>query len=148
MENRQLNYNNKDNSSQMPLIREQHVVRYSDAELNEFKELITEKLNRSKNEYELLKEILSHKSDNGINDTLPAFNLIEDASDATAKEDMSNQAMRLLKYMEHLKNALIRIQNKTYGICSVTGVLISKERLRSVPHSTLSMDAKLGIKNK
>lgn len=146
MENRQLNTGNENSYQQIPLINEQHVVRYSDADLNEFKELITEKLNRSRTEYEMLKEILSHRSDNGISDTLPAFNLIEDASDALAKEEMSNQAMRLLKYMEHLKNALIRIQNKTYGICSVTGVLISKERLRSVPHSTLSMDAKLGIK--
>jgi DnaK suppressor protein len=128
------------------LISEYSIVRYSDEELNEFKELITEKLNRSRSEYQMLKEVLSHNSGNGINDTLPAFNLIEDASDALAKEEMSNQAMRLLKYIEHLQNALVRIQNKTYGICSVTGVLISKERLRSVPHSTLSIDAKMGAR--
>jgi DnaK suppressor protein len=129
---------------QPPLITERTVIRYSDEELNEFKILVTEKLNRSREEYQLLKEILSHKSDNGINDTLPAFNVIEDASDALAKEEMSGQAMRLLKYMEHLQNALVRIQNKTYGICSVTGVLISKERLRSVPHATMSVNAKMG----
>lgn len=142
------NHQNKLQSEnhQIPLINERPVVRYSDDELNEFKELVTEKLNRSREEYQLLKEILSHKSDNGISDTLPAFNVIEDASDALAKEEMSGQAMRLLKYMEHLQNALVRIQNKTYGICSVTGSLISKERLRSVPHATMCVDAKLGIR--
>jgi RNA polymerase-binding transcription factor DksA len=133
-------------TEQLPPINERSIVRYSDEELNEFRELVTEKLNRSREEYQLLKEILSHKSDNGINDTLPSFNVIEDASDALAKEEMSGQAMRLLKYMEHLQNALVRIQNKTYGICSVTGVLISKERLRSVPHATMCVDAKMGIR--
>lgn len=147
MQNRQTNLSTETRSQLTPLINEFNVVRYSDEDLNEFEQLITEKLNRSRAEYEMLKEVLSHNSGNGISDTLPAFNLIEDAADALAKEEMSNQAMRLIKYMEHLQNALVRIKNKTYGICSVTGVLISKERLRSVPHSTLSMDAKLG-KNK
>lgn len=148
MQNRQTNLRTETGFQPTPLNSENNVVRYSDEDLNEFEQLITEKLNRSRAEYKMLKEELSHNSGNGINDTLPAFNLIEDAADAFAKEEMSNQAMRLVKYIEHLQNALIRVKNKTYGICSVTGVLISKERLRSVPHSTLSMDAKLGRQNK
>jgi DnaK suppressor protein len=118
-------------------------LRYSDAELKEFKELIAEKYRQSKVEYDLLKESLSGKNDNGTNDTSPGFKLAEDGIDAVSREETAGQAIRLQKYLEHLQNALIRIENKTYGICSVTGELISKERLRSVPHSTLSINAKL-----
>jgi DnaK suppressor protein len=120
-------------------------TRFSDEELKEFKELISEKLDKSKTEYALLKETLSRKGDNGTNDTSNSFKLMENGSEASAKEETANHAVRLKKYIEHLQNALIRIENKTYGICSLTGKLISKERLRSVPHSTLSIDAKLGI---
>lgn len=123
-------------------------VRYSNKDLKEFKELITEKYNQSVADYEQLKEALSFKSDNGTNDTCPTFNLGEDGADAISKEEIASQAIRLKKYIEHLHNALIRIENKTYGICSVTGTLIPKERLRSVPHTTQSINAKLGIKNK
>ncbi|MDF2448422.1 MAG: putative DnaK suppressor protein [Bacteroidota bacterium] len=119
-------------------------VRYSDSDLMEFKDLILNKLNESKKEYALLREILSHKTNNGTDDTCPTYNVAEDVNDAIYKEEVSGQALRLQKYIEHLTNALIRIENKTYGICSVTGELIAKERLRAVPHSTLSINAKLG----
>lgn len=120
-------------------------IRYSDEELKEFKELISAKLQKSNTDYELLIESLSLKSDNGTNDTSPTFKLLEDAGDLFTREEMSNHAIRQRKYIEHLENALIRIENKTYGICTVTGKLISKERLRSVPHSTMCIDAKKSL---
>ena len=123
------------------------VVRYSDEELKEFKELISAKLQKSNSDYELLIESLSLKGDNGTNDTSPTFKLLEDAGDLFTREEMSNHAIRQRKYIEHLENALIRIENKTYGICTVTGKLISKERLRSVPHSTMCIDAKKELGN-
>jgi RNA polymerase-binding transcription factor DksA len=118
--------------------------RYSDAELVEFKELINKKLDEATRDYELLKNTLSHKDDHGTDDTSPTFKLLEDGSDVLSKEETAHLAARQEKYIQNLKNALIRIQNKTYGICRVTGKLIPKERLRSVPHATLSIDAKLG----
>lgn len=127
---------------------EKKQIRYSDEDLKEFKELILLKLENSKLEYEALREILSHKTNNGTDDTSPSYNVAEDVNDAIHKEEVSNHALRLQKYVEHLQNALIRIENKTYGICSRTGELISKERLRSVPHSTLSINAKLGENNR
>jgi RNA polymerase-binding transcription factor DksA len=128
--------------------KEANPVRYSDSDLKEFKELILSKLNESKKEYALLREILSHKTNNGTDDTCPTYNVAEDVNDAIYKEEVSSQALRLQKYIEHLNNALIRIENKTYGICSSTGELIAKERLRAVPHSTLSINAKLGTANR
>lgn len=127
---------------------EKSPIRYSDKDLKEFKELILTRLSESKKEYELLREILSHKTNNGTDDTNPSYNLAEDVNDAIYKEEVSRQALRLQKFIEHLNNAMIRIENKTYGICSLTGELISKERLRSVPHSTLSINAKLGSSNR
>lgn len=121
--------------------------RYSDAELKEFKSLINEKLGEATRDYELLKNTLSHKDDHGTDDTSPTFKLLEDGSDVLSKEETAQLAARQEKYIQNLKNALIRIENKTYGICRVTGKLIPKERLRSVPHATLSIDAKLGQKN-
>jgi len=118
-------------------------IRFSNEELIEFKELISLKLSRSQSEYDLLKEALSLKGDNGTYDTSPVFKLSEDGGDVSYREDIANQAIRLRKYIDSLQNALIRIENRTYGICTMTGKLISKERLRSVPHSTLSIDAKL-----
>ena len=122
-----------------------HSVRYSDEELQEFREMITAKLEESRKAYELMKQTLSLKDDHGTDDTAPTFKLIEDAGDQLTKEEMSQYAIRQLKFIRHLENALIRIENKTYGICRVTGKLISKERLRSVPHSTMSIDAKRGL---
>jgi DnaK suppressor protein len=118
--------------------------RYSDAELKEFKTLIHKKLEEATRDYELLKNTLSHKDDHGTDDTSPTFKLLEDGSDVLSKEETAHLAARQEKYIQNLKNALIRIENKTYGICRVTGKLIPKERLRSVPHATLSIDAKLG----
>lgn len=122
--------------------------RYSDEDLAEFKELILAKLKSSKMDFELIKDFISLESDNGTNDTSPSYKLMEDGADALSKEESANHAMRLKRYIENLQNALIRIENKTYGICSITGELIPKERLKSVPHSTLSINAKLGITNK
>ncbi|MDQ3045932.1 MAG: hypothetical protein M3R27_00165 [Bacteroidota bacterium] len=118
-------------------------TRYSDAELKEFKELIQKKLSEAQKDFELLKSTLSHKDDHGTDDTSPTFKLLEDGSDVLSKEETAHLAGRQEKFIQNLQNALIRIENKTYGICRATGKLISKERLRSVPHATLAIEAKL-----
>ena len=118
-------------------------TRYSDAELKEFKELILKKLTEAQKDFELLKSTLSHKDDHGTDDTSPTFKLLEDGSDVLSKEETAHLASRQEKFILNLQNALIRIENKTYGICRATGKLISKERLRSVPHATLAIEAKL-----
>ena len=118
-------------------------TRYSDKELQEFKQIILRKLDEAKKDYELLKSTLSHKDDHGTDDTSPTFKLLEDGSDVLSKEETAQLAGRQEKFIQSLQNALVRIENKTYGICRVTGKLISKERLRSVPHATLAIEAKL-----
>jgi RNA polymerase-binding transcription factor DksA len=118
--------------------------RYSDKELTEFKELIIGKLQEAQTDFDLLKLTLSNADNHGTDDTSPSFKLLEDGSDVLSKEETAQLAIRQEKYIVNLKNALMRIENKTYGICRVTGKLIPKERLRSVPHATLSIDAKLG----
>jgi DnaK suppressor protein len=118
--------------------------RYSDKELAEFKELILEKLKEAQMDYDLLKQTLSNEDNHGTDDTSPSFKLLEDGSDVMSKEETAQLASRQEKYIVNLKNALVRIENKAYGICRVTGKLIPKERLRSVPHATLGIDAKLG----
>lgn len=118
--------------------------RYSDKELGEFKELILEKLKEAQMDYDLLKQTLSNEDNHGTDDTSPSFKLLEDGSDVMSKEETAQLASRQEKYIVNLKNALVRIENKAYGICRVTGKLIPKERLRSVPHATLGIDAKLG----
>lgn len=117
--------------------------RYTDKELAEFKELILDKLKEAQLDYDLLKQTLSNEDDHGTDDTSPSFKLLEDGSDVMSKEETAQLAARQEKYIVNLKNALVRIENKTYGICRVTGKLIPKERLRSVPHATLGIDAKL-----
>lgn len=117
--------------------------RYSDKELLEFKELILEKLKEAQADFDLLKQTLSNADNHGTDDTSPSFKLLEDGSDVLSKEETAQLAIRQEKYIVNLKNALMRIENKTYGICRVTGKLIPKERLRSVPHATLGIDAKL-----
>ena len=119
-----------------------NILRYSYKELTEFKNILLSKLEETSNEYNELKQILSLKGDHGTDDTSPTFKLGEDAADVLSKEENSLMLTRQQKYIEHLKNALIRIENKTYGICRLTGKLIAKERLKSVPHATLSMEAK------
>ena len=120
-------------------------VRYSDEELAEFKELLLEKLARARKDLELLNDNVSGKGNNA-DDTAPTFKLLEEGSNVLSKEENSQLAARQYKYIQNLENALIRIENKTYGVCRMTGKLIPKERLRAVPHATLSVEAKLGQK--
>ncbi|MBL1278965.1 MAG: TraR/DksA family transcriptional regulator [Fluviicola sp.] len=117
-------------------------VRYNDSDLQEFKDLINYKLKEAKIDLDLLKGSLSHNDDHGTNDTGRSFNMMEDGSDTLSREEMSQLAIRQEKFITSLQNALVRIENKTYGICRVTGKLIQKKRLMLVPHATLSIDAK------
>lgn len=130
-------------STPAPHINTDTRSRYSDEELNEFKALIIKKLEDAKKDLALLKDTMSHKDDNGTNDTSPTFKMLEDGPDVLSKEEVAHLANRQEKFIQNLQNALIRIENKTYGICRVTNKLISKERLRSVPHATLAIEAKL-----
>ena len=118
-------------------------TRYSDEELAEFKALIEMKLGKANKDLELLTEAYTNKGDHGTDDTSPTFKVLEEGHNVLSKEENSRLAARQQKFINNLENALIRIENKTYGLCRVTGKLISKERLRSVPHATLSIDAKL-----
>lgn len=117
-------------------------TRYSAEELQEFKEIIERKLDEAKKDYELLKSAFSNKDDHGTDDTSPTFKLLEEGNDVLSKEETGQLAARQKKFIDNLEAALIRIQNNTYGICRVTGKLIPKERLRVVPHATLSIEAK------
>ena len=117
-------------------------TKFNEQELQEFKDLINRKLEEARSDYELLKDALSHKDDNGTDDTSPTFKLLEDGSEVLSKEETTNLAIRQQKFIQSLEMALIRIENRTYGICRVTGQMIPKERLRIVPHATLSIDAK------
>ena len=121
-------------------------VRYSDADLAEFKELILAKIDKAQADLELIKSAYMNDLNNGTDDTSPTFKAFEEGSETMSKEANSQLAIRQEKFIRDLKNALIRIQNKTYGICKVTGKLINKERLKLVPHATMSIVAKL--KNK
>lgn len=120
----------------------QEKTRYSDSELEEFRELINEKLKEANEDYELLKGSLSHSDNHGTDDTGRTFNMMEDGSETLSREEVAQLAARQEKFIENLRSALQRIENKTYGICRVTGKLIAKERLRLVPHATLSIEAK------
>ena len=126
-----------------PFVGTDNRSRYSDAELMEFKALLTNKLEEAQRDYELLKSTLSHKDDHGTDDTSPTFKLLEDGSDVMSKEETAVLASRQEKYIQNLQNALVRIENKSYGICRITGRLIPKERLRVVPHATTSMEGKM-----
>lgn len=119
-------------------------TRYSDEELKEFETLIHEKLDKAKNEYKILKDTLSRDNDMGTDSTSGGnTKVLEDGAETAEKENLSQLAARQQKYITNLENALIRIKNGTYGICSVTGKLISKERLIAVPHTTQSIEAKM-----
>ena len=117
-------------------------TKYSDTELQEFKTIIEEKLGKAQNDYDLLRNTLAHNDDNDTQDTSPTFKVLEEGATVLSKEETGKLAQRQLQFIQHLKAALIRIENKTYGVCRSTGKLISKERLRAVPHATLSIDAK------
>lgn len=117
-------------------------VRYSDKELEEFKAIIADKIKKAEKDLALLKETFANDRDNGTDDTSPTFKAFEEGSDTMSKEANSQLASRQEKFIRDLKNAMMRIENKTYGICRVTGKLIDKERLKLVPHATLSIEAK------
>lgn len=117
-------------------------VRYSDEELQVFKEVILEKLDKAKDDYEQLKAAITHSSSNDIEDTSPTFKIMEEGASSLSKEESGQLAQRQYKFIQSLEAALIRIENKTYGICRDTGKLIQKERLLLVPHATLSVEAK------
>jgi len=118
-------------------------TRFSDKELQEFKEIILKKIEKAERDLDLLREQFANDKNNGTDDTSPQFKSFEEGSSVMSKESNSQLAARQEKFIRDLKNALIRIENKTYGICRVTGKLIEAERLKLVPHATMSMEAKL-----
>ena len=118
-------------------------TRYSDEELQEFKEIILAKLEKAQRDYELLKSNIMNSDGNDVSDTSPTFKVWEEGASTLSKEEAGQLAARQMKFIQHLQAALVRIENKTYGICRETGKLIPKERLRAVPHATLSIDAKI-----
>ena len=122
---------------------ENEKTRYSDAELKEFKELLLDKLSSAKEELNSLATSLSSPNANGTDDTAGTYKTLEDGSATLEKEQINQLAARQKKFIDQLEAALVRIENKTYGICRETGKLIPKERLRAVPHTTLTMEAKL-----
>lgn len=117
-------------------------TRYSEAELAEFKELILEKIDKAKEDLDILKKTLANEDGNDTQDTSPTFKVLEEGASVLSREEVGKLAQRQAQFIRHLQAALIRVENKTYGICRQTGKLISKERLRAVPHATLSIDAK------
>jgi RNA polymerase-binding transcription factor DksA len=117
--------------------------RYSKEELEEFRQIILEKLEKAHADLKLLTEAFTNHNEHDTNDTSPTFKVLEEGYNVLSKEENSKLAARQQKFISNLENALIRIENGTYGICRVTGNMISKERLRSVPHATLSIEAKL-----
>lgn len=117
-------------------------TRYSDEELTEFREIILDKLQKAKEEYDLLKATIMNSDGNDVTDTSPTFKVLEEGASTLSKEEAGRLAQRQMKFIQNLQSALIRIENKTYGICRETGKLIPKERLRAVPHATLSIEAK------
>ncbi|MBO6880884.1 MULTISPECIES: TraR/DksA family transcriptional regulator [Winogradskyella] len=116
--------------------------RYSDKDLEEFRVLIQEKIDKAEHDLELIKSAYMNDHNNGTDDTSPTFKAFEEGSETMSKEANSALAIRQEKFIRDLKNALIRIENKTYGVCRVTGKLINKDRLKLVPHATLSIEAK------
>jgi RNA polymerase-binding transcription factor DksA len=118
------------------------ISRYSDADLAEFKEIIIRKMDKAKSDLELIKSAYMNDLNNGTDDTSPTFKAFEEGSETMSKEANSQLAIRQEKFIRDLKNALFRVENKTYGVCKVTGKLINKERLKIVPHATMSIEAK------
>jgi RNA polymerase-binding protein DksA len=118
-------------------------TRYTDEELEEFRQIIMAKLEKAKKDYDVLRASISHEDNNDTMDTSPTFKVLEEGATTLSKEEAGRLAQRQQKFIHHLQAALVRIENKTYGICRETGKLIGKERLRAVPHATLSMEAKL-----
>ncbi len=123
-------------------------MRYSDEELQEFKELILAKLEKANLEYDRLRSNLTNLDGNDVSDTSPTFKVLEEGANTLNKEEAGHLAQRQMKFIQNLQAALVRIENKTYGVCRKTGKLIPKERLRAVPHATLSVEAKNDEKRK
>ena len=123
-------------------------TRYSDAELEEFRQIMNEKLELAQRDYEQLKLSLMGLDGNDTDDTSPTYKVLEEGASTLSKEEAGQLAQRQMKFIQHLQAALVRIENKTYGICRETGKLIPKERLRAVPHATLGIDAKEDGKRK
>ena len=122
---------------------EEEKTRYSDAELEEFKTIILGMLEKARSEYNNLRQVVMHNGSNDIEDTSPSFKTVEDdGANQLSKEEASQLAQRQYKFIQYLEGALARIENKTYGVCRLTGKLIPKERLRLVPHATLTVEAK------
>lgn len=117
-------------------------TRYSDADLAEFKEIILNKIQKAQADLDLIKSAYMNDLNNGTDDTSPTFKAFEEGSESMSKEANSQLAIRQEKFIRDLKNALFRVENKTYGVCRVTGKLISKDRLKVVPHATMSIEAK------
>ena len=132
-----------ENNKEMLENNHREKTRYADSELQEFKDIILEKLRVAKEELGLLTQSLSSPNTNGTDDTAGTYKTLEDGSATLEKESINQLASRQKKFIENLESALVRIENKTYGVCRETGKLIPKERLRAVPHATLSMEAKL-----
>ncbi len=116
--------------------------RYSDEELMEFRKIIESKLEKAREDYAMYRNSITHGDGNDTQDTSPTFKVLEEGAATLSKEEAGKLAQRQLKFIQHLQAALVRIENKTYGICRETGKLIAKERLRAVPHATLSIEAK------
>ncbi len=121
-------------------------TRYSDEELVEFRDLILEKIRLAQRDYQQMMDVLTNKEGNGVDDTMPTYKILEEGSMTQTREELTNMAARQQKFVQGLQAALVRIENKTYGVCRVTGKLIPKERLRAVPHATMSIEAKLASK--
>ena len=121
-------------------------TRYSDEELVEFRDLILEKIMLAQRDYQQMMDVLTNKEGNGVDDTMPTYKILEEGSMTQTREELTNMAARQQKFIQGLQAALVRIENKTYGVCRVTGKLIPKERLRAVPHATMSIEAKLASK--
>ena len=117
-------------------------IRYSDADLAEFKELILKKIEKAQNDLDLINSAYMNDLNNGTDDTSPTFKAFEEGSETMSKEANSQLAIRQEKFIRDLKNALFRVESKTYGVCKVTGKLIGKDRLKIVPHATMSIEAK------
>ncbi|MFP4556597.1 MAG: TraR/DksA family transcriptional regulator [Bacteroidales bacterium] len=117
-------------------------TRYNDEELAEFKEIILKKLEKARKDYDILKGAITMSESNDTQDTSPTFKVLEEGAATLSKEEAGKLAQRQIKFIQHLEAALVRIENKTYGVCRETGKLIDKERLRVVPHATLSIEAK------
>ena len=123
-------------------------TRYTDEELEEFRQIINEKLALAKRDYEQMMGVLTNQDSNDVDDTSPTYKALEEGSATQTKEELISMAARQQKFIQGLKAALVRIENKTYGIDRLTGKLIPKERLRAVPHATLSVESKLMQQNK